>query len=190
MVNVDCTDSYVLEKFSTTLTLDEFYDKYVDIPKVGKLCTLCKNYGKSWECPPHTEDIRAYWKKFKNIQVIAIKLNYTDEFRKNPYTSEELQYIVKNTLHKERKKLKEKLYELEDVLDGEHLYGGRCDLCEVCAIRTNEPCRFPTLRRYSLESIGSNLQKATYDLFDFRLQWVMKDMKLPEYFCSITAVVY
>ena len=85
---------------------------------------------------------------------------------------------------------KEELIELEEKLGGQYLYGGRCDICSKCAKIIDEPCRHPSLMRYSVESIGSNIQKLTPDIFDFSLKWIMKDMKIPEYLVNVCAVLY
>ena len=187
---VDCENVYKTTTFTKTLSLDEFMKNYVDIPKFEIYCSLCKNYNKSWECPPHRIDVEKYWKQFDKIKIIAVKLDFTDDFRSKSYTSDELNYIIKNTLYVERSKLKKTLINLEDELDGKYLYGGRCDICEKCAKRTDEPCRFPDLMRYSVESIGSNIQKLTPDIFDFSLKWIEKDMKIPEYLVNVCAVLY
>ena len=34
---------------------------------------------------------------------------------------------------------------------------GGCRLCEVCAAKTNEPCRFPDKRHYSMEGSGMDI---------------------------------
>ncbi len=187
---VNCEGVYSTEKFSTTLTLNEFFENYVEIEKMARYCSLCRNYGTSWECPPHTMNVEDYWKQFKNIKVLAVKLNYTHEFRSKSYTHEELNYIIKNTLYKERSILKKKLLELEKKFNGQYLYAGRCDLCDKCAKIDGKSCRFPELKRYSVESIGSNIQKATPDLFGFQLKWIQKDMKIPEYLVNVCAILY
>ena len=40
-----------------------------------------------------------------------------------------------------------------------HLGAGGCRMCEVCAKRTNEPCRYPDLAVASLETYGINVSK-------------------------------
>lgn len=187
---VDCEGVYTTKKYTTTMDLKSFMKEYVDIPKMERFCSLCRNYGTSWECPPHTNDILAYWNQFENIKIIAVKLDYTKEFTSKSYNHNQLNYIIKNTLYKERSILKEELKQLEEELNGQYLYAGRCDMCRKCAKISDEQCRFPELMRYSVESIGSNIQKLTPDIFDFSLKWVEKDMKIPEYLVNVCAVLY
>ncbi|MEE0025764.1 DUF2284 domain-containing protein [Methanobrevibacter sp.] len=91
---VSCKDVYKTRKFIKTLNLDEFIEKYVEISKMERYCSLCKNYGKSWECPPHTINVEDYWKHFNKIKIIAVKLDYDDNFRNKSYNHEELNYIM------------------------------------------------------------------------------------------------
>lgn len=188
--SVNCDDVYTTSRYSTTMNLKEYFEKYVDIPKIGKYCSLCRNYGKSWECPPHTINVEDYWNQFDKIKILAVKLDYSEEFRSISYSHNQLDYIIKNTLYSERRLLKEELIRLEKTLNGQYLYGGRCDICGKCAKRINETCRHPELMRYSVESIGSNIQKLTPDIFGFSLKWVEKDMKIPEYLVNVCAVLY
>ncbi len=187
---VECENVYVTSKYTKTMDLDEYVERYVDIPTVGTFCSLCKNYGKSWECPPHTIDVEEYWKKFKKIKIIAVKLKFNNNFSDRSYSHEQLKYIIANTLYFERSKMKKELIELEKELSGEYLYAGRCDYCKKCAKITGEKCRFPHLMRYSVESIGSNIQKLTHEVFDFDLKWIGRDMKIPEYLVNVCAVLY
>lgn len=133
------------------MNLDKYIDNYVDIPKMARFCSLCKNYGKIWECPPHSENIEEYWNKFSKIKIIAVKLDYSEEFRSKPYSHEELSYIINNTLYLERSKLKRELIYYEKELNGQYLFAGRCDLCTRCAKIDNEPCRHPELIDFLLK---------------------------------------
>ena len=129
-------------------------------------------------------------KYYSNIKIIAVKLDFIDEFRSRSYNHEELNYIIKNTLYIERSNLKKELITLEKELNGQYLYAGRCDLCPNCAKIEEKPCRHPALKRYSVESIGSNIQKLTPDIFGFSLKWIEKDMKIPEYLVNVCAILY
>ena len=91
---VSCKDVYKTRKFIKTLNLDEFIEKYVEISKMERYCSWCKNYVKSWECPPHTINVEDYWKHFNKIKIIAVKLDYDDNFRNKSYNHEELNYIM------------------------------------------------------------------------------------------------
>lgn len=187
---VDCNNVYTTEKFQTTTTMDNYFKDYVNVSRFLKCCQLCRNYNKTWECSPRDYDVEDYWNSFKNIKLIAIKLNYNKDFRKKSYTSEELNYIIKNTMYAERKLFKKELKELEKIYNGEYLYSGQCDLCPTCAKKVDEPCRFPDLRRSSIEAVGGNVIKTTRDFFGFDLKWIENDQKIPEYLTLVFAILY
>ena len=68
------------------------------------------------------------------------------------------------------------------------LDAGRCLVCERCARRDEEPCRFPEKLRYSLESLGANVGALAADKLGAPLQWGTKDAP-PEYFVLVGAVL-
>ncbi len=187
---VNCENVYTIEEFQSETTMKKYLKDYVNIPHFLNYCKACKNYNRSWECPPHSINVLDYWNQFNNISIIAVKLNYTKSFQKESRTSKELDYIKNNTLYKERRILRDKLQKLEKEYQGQYLYGGRCDICPECAKIINEPCRFPQLKRYSVESIGADIIKTTKDFFNFELKWIGKDQKIPEYLTVVCAILY
>ena len=68
------------------------------------------------------------------------------------------------------------------------LDAGRCLVCERCARRDAQPCRFPEKLRYSLESLGANVGALAADKLGAPLQWGTKDAP-PEYFVLVGAVL-
>ena len=65
---------------------------------------------------------------------------------------------------------------------------GRCLVCERCARRDAQPCRFPEKLRYSLESLGANVGALVADKLGAPLQWGTKDAP-PEYFVLVGAML-
>jgi hypothetical protein len=41
-----------VENFEARLGIDEYIEKYVDVPKFLKACQACPYYGVTWACPP------------------------------------------------------------------------------------------------------------------------------------------
>ena len=50
-----------------------------------------------------------------------------------------------------------KVFDEAGITNVLHLGAGGCGLCEVCAKRTDEPCRHPDLAMASLEAYGFNV---------------------------------
>lgn len=117
-----------------------------------ELCAsnACGNYGRCWMCPPDAGDIDVLMAKAKTF-------------------SQALVYQTVGTL--------EDSYDFEGMMEAGqrhnvlaqslsdafaqipfacvlHLGAGGCRVCETCAKRTNEPCRFPDRAMASLETYG------------------------------------
>lgn len=52
-----------------------------------------------------------------------------------------------------------KVFDEAGITNVLHLGTGGCGLCEVCAKRTDEPCRYPKLAMPSLETYGINVSR-------------------------------
>ena len=189
LVDIDLKKSYYIEEIQAETALSDFFVRYVDIEGVEELCKPCDNYGKSWECPPHCEDITPCWKSHENIRIIGWKLNYCDDLVGKKITDAQKEIILDETLRKEKLQLKKKLIKLEQELNGVYLYGGRCDNCRRCNRSIREPCRFPDKQRYSLESIGCYVVDVAKVLLNTELLWI-EDNIFPHYLLIVTAVLY
>lgn len=112
---------------------------------------LCGNYGRCWMCPPDVGDI--------------------DEMIAHAQTFDKI--IVYQTISE-----LEDSYDFEGMMEAAAVHGqvtsriaalnipgrlilgaGGCHICEVCAKKTNEPCRFPERAIASLETYGMNVSE-------------------------------
>ncbi|MCQ2554304.1 MAG: DUF2284 domain-containing protein [Clostridia bacterium] len=149
--------------FEKEITVKEFFEEFVDIPKFIKYCRECGNYNNVWSCPPYSFDVEEYWKQFRTVLVIA------DRF----YPEKDLNYIDAWKALFERKKI---LFDYTLGLEKEHegsvlLTAGGCHMCESCARKDGLPCRNPELIRYSVESLGGDVGKVVKNLFDIDIKW-------------------
>ena len=114
----------------------------------------CKNYGKSWACPPAVgtvEGCKSRCLEFDNMLVFTSKYTVEDsydyegwihgmkEFKK---VSQGLDKIIRNHLKK------------YIILSNEG-----CGICKICTY-PNEPCRFPEKLQHSIEGYGIIVSKA------------------------------
>lgn len=127
-----------------------------------QLCeaNACGNYGKNHMCPPNAGDITVLMEKIRQYDralVYQTVWNLEDS-----YDFEGMMEAGKR--HNDlMQKLREKTRE-ESCPEPLHLGAGGCRVCEVCAARTQEPCRFPDKAVASLETYGidvSQLAKAS-----------------------------
>ena len=83
--------------------------------------------------------------------------------------------------------LMEELVNLEKIYPGSNaLIPGSCIVCGYgnCARKKGLPCRHPDKMHHSLESLGSDLDKTSKDLFGIEMKWIEGD-ELPDYFVQI-----
>ena len=83
--------------------------------------------------------------------------------------------------------LLEQLVNLEKIYPGSNaLIPGSCIVCGYgnCARKKGKPCRFPEKMHHSLESLGSDLDKTSTELFGIKMEWIV-DNELPDYFVQI-----
>lgn len=108
----------------------------------------CGNYGKCWMCPPDAGDAKeliAEAKSFDKILVYQTVGTLEDSFDFEGMMDAAAKHNA----------LAGKLSELFAGLPFEkklHLGAGGCHVCEICAKRTGEPCRFPDRAMPSLET--------------------------------------
>lgn len=115
----------------------------------------CGVYGKCWMCPPDVGDIDELMAQVTKYQYALVYQTVSD--LEDSYDFEGMidakkqSYVIAGKVRDFVNGLK-----LKDVL---HLGAGGCGVCEVCAKRTNEPCRFPYLAMPSLEAYGINVSR-------------------------------
>lgn len=129
------------------------------IPTDASFRTLCAanacgNYGRNWMCPPDVgepETLIAGLKSYRYALVYQTVGQLEDSFDFEGMTEAGARH---NRL----------MIALREAVAGESgitrrlfLGAGGCRLCEVCAKRTDEPCRHPTLAVASLEACGVNV---------------------------------
>lgn len=116
---------------------------------------FCGNYGRCWTCPPDCGDINemiAEAKKFENVLVYQTVGQLEDS-----YDFETMMEVGRK--HNLTVQLVRKLFKSEYEVKALHLGAGGCRICEICAKKTNEPCRDPENALCSLEAYGINVSK-------------------------------
>ena len=58
---------------------------------------------------------------------------------------------------------------------------GKCYKCDECTRKQSKKCRYENDLRYSIESLGGNVDKLSKDLFNIELKWAQRG-KLPQYY--------
>ena len=113
----------------------------------------CGNYGRCWTCPPDCGDIDVLMAKLKEYD--SVLLYQTVGELEDSFDIEGME-----DAHKKHLKVTMAIGdEVKTLLDVPYLQlsAGACGICEVCAKRTGEPCRFPDKALTSLEACGINV---------------------------------
>lgn len=176
-----------IKKLTADVDVEEFIEKYVDIERFMGLCKDCENYGKNWNCPPFDFDVMEVWNSFNKLKIIAFKLDFSDEELNMEYSDKELEFILKR-LERMKVRLMNDIYVLEDE-NSLGLFLGNCNLCMKCTREFGMPCKMPFKMRYSIESLGGNVDQLIEDVFGFKILYA-KDNRLPEYLIFVGGVLF
>jgi len=117
-----------------------------------KMCEAnsCGVYNKCWTCPPDCGEIDVLIKELRQFENAFLYQTVTEI--EDSFDFEGMQDAKKN-----HNRLSQALNgSLPKLLPQKHLHitAGGCGVCEVCAKRDGEPCRFPEKALASLEAYG------------------------------------
>ena len=130
-------------------------DKIVTDRAFRDMCAsnACGMYGKCYMCPPDVGDIDELMAEVKKYDYALVYQTVTE--LEDSYDFE--------GMIEARKKMPDisvklrKTFEDMEISHALHLGVGNCGVCETCAKRNGEPCRFPALALPSLEAYGINV---------------------------------
>ena len=177
-----------INKLVADVDVMEFYDNYVDFDKISKLCIEEQDMlGYNWNYPPFDFDVDDIWNSYNRLKIIIFKIDFSPEEREHTFSDEELDFVLKRF---ERLKVKfmNEIYMLENE-DSLGLYLGKCNLCMRCTRSFGAPCKMPFKMRYSIESLGGEVDRAIEDLFGYEIRYA-HDGKLPEYLIFAGGLLY
>ena len=177
-----------INKLVADVDVREFYDNYVDFDKISKLCIEEQDMlGYNWNYPPFDFDVDDIWNSYNRLKIIIFKIDFSPEEREHTFSDEELDFVLKRF---ERLKVKfmNEIYMLENE-DSLGLYLGKCNLCMRCTRTFGAPCKMPFKMRYSIESLGGEVDRAIEDLFGYEIRYA-HDGKLPEYLIFAGGLLY
>ena len=117
----------------------------------------CRNYNKSWSCPPACaplEDISERAKKYSGGIIVQTVGDLEDSLDWDGIMETGAQH-------------KENFGKMREELSKKHpgsmaMGAGKCELCEICTY-PDEPCRFPDKMETSMEASGLFVSKVCTD---------------------------
>ncbi|MGL5313880.1 MAG: DUF2284 domain-containing protein, partial [Peptostreptococcaceae bacterium] len=134
-------------------------NKFIDFEYFTGLCKDgCPSYNTNWTCPPNSPRYEEYSKDYEKTLVMIMYSNINDDELSNVHIN--LRRTISPVLHS-----------LEKNFNGLLTDGGRCMHCETCTCSDNLPCRAPELLRYSMESMGINLDALAKEVLNHKITW-------------------
>lgn len=176
--------NYIAEDFFSTIPTEEYIALYRDAPRVEGYCLSCRNYGKSWECPPFSYNPIERLRSHTHLLIMATKITPTG--KKIPISQ------VQEFLRPERLRAEQLLRQWEAERGGlAFAYAGYCLYCPAgtCTRPEGLPCRHPHLARPSLEAYGFDIARTTSQLLGIELQW-STDGYLPQYLTLVGGLLF
>jgi len=175
------------------ISIERLMEDYFDRDKTLGYCKACPNYSKVWSCPPYQFDEAIFLKEFKYMHIIGRQYEVPrndirlirDPKAISDYCTEKMEAIKVMTW--------QTLLEIENEVEGVvGLIPGNCPVCQVqgmeCARKSGQPCRFPKLMRFSLESLGFNVVDLVKYEVGMSTKWP-ENQRLPEILTSVSAIL-
>ena len=167
------------DSFEIELSVDTFLCAYFDPELTLSRCRACSGYGGTWSCPEFGFSLQEYWRRFSTYTVCVERL-----WLEEAETAEEAQAILSG----EKPVFNRRMLERERSEGGTALYAQECEECARCARLDGEPCRFPQIMRYSIESLGGNAAKLIREELGFDILW-SQDGSVPAYYLLIGGIL-
>lgn len=115
----------------------------------------CGVYGKCYMCPPDVGDIDGLMAEVRKYDYALVYQTVSE--LEDSYDFEGMVEAKKRT-YPLAQQLR-RVFDEHCIAKVLHLGAGGCGVCETCAKRTGEPCRFPSLAMPSLEAYGVNVSR-------------------------------
>ncbi|NCB41198.1 MAG: hypothetical protein EOM59_01055 [Clostridia bacterium] len=139
-----------LRRIQKSISTGKFVADYLEAERFLLCCRECPNYGKKYMCPPHSFDVQEFWLSFSELEVHAVMLPGNQNYEQAEAA------------------LMDGLLTMEEQLPG-----------SLCLSAGNAGAIEKERMRYSIESLGGNVDKLCRELLGISLEWG-KDGEWPE----------
>jgi predicted metal-binding protein len=168
-------------------------EEYFNREKTLGYCKACPNFSQYWSCPPYAFDEAIFLKQFKYMHIIGRQFEVSREDLRNVRDPQAVKDYCTDKLQAIKVMTWKTLLDIENEVGGViGLIPGNCPICETqnmaCARKTGEPCRYPSMMRFSLESLGFNVTELLKYEVGMTIQWG-DTYRLPEVLTSVSAIL-
>ena len=165
--------AYSVEALEREVPVSTYLSECVDVERFLECCKSCSYYAGRWSCPPFSFRPLQFWRQYDRLHLFARVLH--------PLSHETSAGLLEG-LREEKSRLLRELLDMEKKKSGSQaLDAGSCDLCgNDCMRPKGEQCRNPQAMRYSIESLGGDVEKTMELYFHRSIVWIGKET-FPEY---------
>ena len=127
-------------------------------PELRELCSqnACGRYARNYTCPPYIGDVSKLIDELRTFKKAVVWQNIyplEDSFDFEGMMSARQRHNAMSL------DIASRIYAEFGRKDALVLAAGGCSLCEICAVCTDSPCRYPDSALSSLEAYGINVSK-------------------------------
>ena len=142
-----------------TFQLKHLFDLYHQPDVIYEYCKSCEHYNKNHSCPDHEENPLLKFNENDLITIYLLKASYSAD------SDLALEYRIT------RHALDRSIKAFSMATESEALFPGRCLICDPCKKVLGLPCSYRGRMKYSLETLGFNLDELVKNEFDTELTW-------------------
>lgn len=183
-----------VHKFSVgPVEMDKMLEEYHQLRKTRRYCSACPNYKKYWSCPEYAFDEALFLKEFKYMYLIAREYEIPREDKQKVIGIQAVAEYCKQAMQALKVESWKDLLEMEAEFPGTlALMPGNCHVCDLsgegCARPSGQKCRHPEFMRFSLESLGFDVDAICKYEIGVLLLWP-KEGHLPDKLCGVMAIM-
>lgn len=185
---------YIHKFASRPMEMEHLLDEYYNLRKTRKGCAECPNYEKNWSCPEYNFKEVELLKQFNYVYLIAREFEVPHTDRLTVASTQKVANYAMDVNRRMKVEVWKDLLRFEEEHPGTMgLIPGNCEICEFsgeghCAKIDKEVCRHPEMLRFSLESLGFDVDAICKYEIGVLLQWPA-DGQLPQKIYGIFAVL-
>ncbi len=175
--------------------IKKLIEEYHNFDRTRKFCYQCPNYEKNWSCPDYNFDEKEWLNNYNYAYLIGKEYHIPREDRQKTIGVAKVGDYAVNAMKVLKVSAFKDLLALEQKVPGSvALMPGNCVICELsdgltCTKETGEgACRHPEILRYSLESLGLDVDSIMKFEIGMFLQWP-KEGHLPDKLCGVMALL-
>ncbi|MEG0379955.1 MAG: DUF2284 domain-containing protein, partial [Eubacterium sp.] len=183
-----------VHKFSVgPVEMDKMLEEYHQLRKTRRYCAACPNYKNYWSCPEYAFDEALFLKEFKYMTLIAREYEIPREDKQKVIGIQAVAEYCKQAMQALKVESWKDLLEIEAEFPGTlALMPGNCHVCDLsgegCARPSGQKCRHPEFMRFSLESLGFDVDAICKYEIGVLLLWP-KEGHLPDKLCGVMAIM-